>query len=858
MKQKTFTLILLLSMFLCGTHAWALDEPVIPATTLTDGGTYVMMNSQSPKWYMTRTSWDGAIYLTTDEVAYKSIAFTAHMVDVSTVSDSIKEIAKNASGVDYTGTLWYFTIKDSVYVGNNDATGNLINTNYISTPYYWIVKDGAAANYYDIRSFTRYQSLDLNAGAQYFVLFDDENADRAYAQNKWAFLSLDAQANYIAKWGLYNEINTATEKNTTSDPTLTAAIATATTVYNNAQATTEDLTTAIANLKTAVAVYEQSKGDITNKLVNPSFEDLSSQNNATTTSVANPPAGWNIIVNGTACATADEIKAAGLTGWCGVNADIDATKDGSYGFGIWNQNIPEFEISQTITGLDRGTYTVSCGLMGSSNSSGSRLTTQRVFANNNSTYFGHPTDYSASNLASDEISTYGEYDETMNDQGPLQTCSTKVYVYDGTLKVGIRTNGVSSDGSQNGGGRGWFKADNFKVVNNGYSASDAMNTLKSYISIGETLVDGYMEEKLCDNFLNLISDATDYTKSSTTTPEGIDNMIIKLTSNISVVKKTVSAYKDFSVALQDANNNLTTYNSLSGIFTYSDLYGQWSDAYDSRSVNADSIAKILTQMSDALAELKRSGVKANTDITNLITNPSFETGNYNGWTLSSKSLTWCGVNTDGDAATKNGSYIFGIWNNPIPNFELSQTISGLQGGYYKVTCGLMGSANGGGSRMTTQRLFINNNVQYFGSETDYNAAALDSLFPAEKRTFAGHVEGTTDACTLEAMEATTAINTGDALKIGIRTSGDLTAVNNRAANGAGGDGWFKCDNFTLTCIALQEGAGINGTEGTIKSVAKTQIYDVNGIQRSTLRKGINILKYTMTDGSSRTSKIIVK
>ncbi len=202
--------------------------------------------------------------------------------------------------------------------------------------------------------------------------------------------------------------------------------------------------------------------------------------------------------------------------------------------------------------------------------------------------------------------------------------------------------------------------------------------------------------------------------------------------------------------------------------------------------------------------------------------------------------------------------IFGIWNNPIPNFELSQTISGLQGGYYKVTCGLMGSANGGGSRMTTQRLFINNNVQYFGSETDYNAAALDSLFPAEKRTFAGHVEGTTDACTLEAMEATTAINTGDALKIGIRTSGDLTAVNNRAANGAGGDGWFKCDNFTLTCIALQEGAGINGTEGTIKSVAKTQIYDVNGIQRSTLRKGINILKYTMTDGSSRTSKIIVK
>lgn len=858
MKQKTFTLILLLSMFLCGTHAWALDEPVIPSTTLTDGGTYVMMNSQSPKWYMTRTSWDGALYLTSDESAYKNIAFTAHMVDASTLSDSLKEVAKNASGLDYTGNLWYFTIKDSIYVGNNDATGNLVNTNYISTPYYWIIKDGAASNYYDIRSYTRYLSLDLNAGGQYFVLFDDENADRAYAQNKWTFLTLEAQATYIAKWNLYNEINLATTGNATSDATLNAAIETAATVYNKADATAADLTTAMDNLKTAVALYEQSKGDITNKLINPSFEDLSAQNNATTTNVVNPPAGWNIIINGTSCATADDIKAAGLTGWCGVNGDADVTKDGSYIFGIWNQNIPEFEISQTITGLERGTYTVSCGLMGSSNSSGSRLTTQRVFGNNNSTYFGHPSNYSASNLAGDEISTYAEYDEAMNDQGPLQTCSTKVYVYDGTLKVGIRTNGVSFDGTQNGGGRGWFKADNFKVVNNGYSASDALNTLGSYISIGETLVDGYMEETLCDKFLNLISDATDYSKSTTTTPEGIDNMIMNLSSNISTVKKSVTAYSELSKALQNANENLTTYSGLSGIFTYSDMYGQWSDAFDSRSVDADSITKILTEMSNALAELKRSGVKENTDITNLITNPSFETGNYDGWTLTSKSLTWCGVNTDGDATTKNGSYIFGIWNNPIPNFEIGQTISGLQGGYYKVTCGLMGSANGSGTRMTTQRLFINNNVQYFGSETDYNAAALDSLFPAEKRTFAGHVEGTTDACTLEAMEATTAINTGDALKIGIRTSGDLTAVNNRAANGAGGDGWFKCDNFTLTCIALQEGAGINGTGNTIKSVAKTQIFDVNGIQRSTLRKGINILKYTMTDGSSRSSKIVVK
>jgi hypothetical protein len=859
MKQRIFTLSISLLTCLCSIiPALALNEPSIPACVLTDGGTYVMMNRVSPKWYMTRTSWDGAIYLTPEENAYKSIAFTAHRIDVATLSDSIKQVAKEASGIDYIGNVWYFSLKDSCYVGNNDVSGNIGNTNYITTPYYWIINSGDTVNSYDIRSYTRYQSLDLNAEAQYFVLFSDESSDRAFAQNKWMFLTVEKQTIYIAQWNLYNEIEVAKKTNTTSDQQLTAAITTATSAYETL-ITADEIAAANKILKTAVDDYNtRINGDITNKLTNPSFEDLTAQNGQTTTSIANAPIGWNIKINGVLCNTSDKITAAGLTAWCGVNTDGDAaTKDGSYIFGIWNQNTPEFEISQTVTKLPHGTYLVSCGLMGSKTSSYSRLTTQRVFANNNSTYYGHVNDYSAANLASDEIVSFAEYDEIQGDASTLNTCTATAYVFNDSLTLGVRTNGLDATGVDNGGGRGWFKCDNFKLAFKGYSKEDAINALNTYIERGKTIQDATMQSSLSDSFIKLMEDAETYATSSTTTADGIDNMIQNVVVQTAKAKVSITAYTKFSKALQDASENLSTFQDLSGIYTYSDLYDKWEATFDSHEIDADSITSVLKEMATALEELKRSGVKENTDITNLLTNPSFETDNYTGWTVTTKSLTWCGVNTDGDAATKDGNNIFGIWNGQVPNFELSQTISGLQGGYYKITCGLMGSSNGSGSRMTTQRLFANNYVQYYGAETDYNATALDSLFPKEKRTFGGYAEIANDASTLEPMEVTAAINTGDSLKLGIRTSGDLAAVNNRAANSAGGDGWFKCDNFKLICVSLKEGASINNTNSNMV-VTSTELYNINGMKLNKLHKGIIIMKYNMADGSVRVNKIVVK
>ena len=78
-------------------------------------------------------------------------------------------------------------------------------------------------------------------------------------------------------------------------------------------------------------------------------------------------------------------------------------------------------------------------------------------------------------------------------------------------------------------------------------------------------------------------------------------------------------------------------------------------------------------------------LSAQTDVTNLLINPSFETGDRTGWTwIGADGYGWLGPNTDGDV-TKNGSYVCGIWNGSIGDSECSQSLTGLPNGYYKIT-----------------------------------------------------------------------------------------------------------------------------------------------------------------------------
>lgn len=153
---------------------------------------------------------------------------------------------------------------------------------------------------------------------------------------------------------------------------------------------------------------------------------------------------------------------------------------------------------------------------------------------------------------------------------------------------------------------------------------------------------------------------------------------------------------------------------------------------------------------------------------------------------------WHGVNSDCDGDGKDGNVGFGIWTSGIPTYEISQEISGLDNGTYVVSAGLMVGANGSGSRRTTQRIFGNLNSEYFASAEEYDASLLDQ---SEVYDFADLVEPTTDR-QLQPISVRAYVYDGT-LTFGVRTDGNYQAALRSATNSAGGDGWFKVDNFTI-------------------------------------------------------------
>jgi hypothetical protein len=156
-----------------------------------------------------------------------------------------------------------------------------------------------------------------------------------------------------------------------------------------------------------------------------------------------------------------------------------------------------------------------------------------------------------------------------------------------------------------------------------------------------------------------------------------------------------------------------------------------------------------------------------------------------------------GINND--ANNIDGNNVCWYLSTPMPaNFELYQNIGGLPAGEYTVRC-RMAVDNG---KITTQRLFANNNVQYYSYEPDYGA----NLVAGENYSFAGWT--TSGNFTLQEMQLDVTIAEGETLKLGVRTS-------NRKAGGSaatGSDGWFKVDHFRLELKKLHGGSGLDKVE----------------------------------------------
>ncbi len=993
MKKFFSNTLLMLALAGPAMTAQAIEPPVTPAGAPEDGGQYLLVNANRPDGYMSRTSWDGALYfLGVSDSHYDQYAFTAQKND--------------------DGSWSFYYAKDDTrnYLAIYNSGGNLnTNTTELAT---WQLEEGDIEGFYKLRAMDGHANgisgyhLHLNAFNQYFVInevvngqpyypdyaggavsvdFDEENYDpdkyywkggdatvmyvldetgRAqmidHTSENWAFISVEDLPTHVALYGAYFALQQLADEIDNDDYTagLKATLDAATNLYQSPSSNPEDITAMIAAKRTFRSVIEEAKaleepdatltaaikkamedfdskvetdeveaaietlrdainaflqggGDLTSMGQNMSFEDLTVQGGMQTSGVADAPVGWEVFVAGKQVVTADDVRGAGISAWHGANNDCEGDpKEGEMGFGLWTSGVPQYEISQQITGLENGTYIVRAGLMVGANGNGSRRTTQRLFGNHNVTYFAAETDYDLSLLDASEVPAFAALEEPVTDR-LLQEMEVRAYVYDGTLRFGVRTDGnyraAQRSSSNSAGGDGWFKVDNFRIEKVGYDGEDAANVANHYINIFQNFSGEYMQASLQHEVMAIVDK---YSQVSAETPASeINTIITTLCDKLEVVKASIAAYQRFMAAIEEA---YLKYEELGDQYTgkaaYLELIEDCEGDLDEGRLDEAGIDASIAALNQAYADVLKTGIQVG-EYAAIIINPSFEDlsaqgGNNSdgvvnppaGWTLSlngqpcatsadygkaGASLGWCAINS-GDAIDEvdeqgepwsvqytDGTHVFGIWAANVPEVELSQTFKGLPKGVYILSCDMVVQYNWGGHCVTTQRIFANDYVQMYGAEATYAerlndtddmiaAMALDAAHPDAQykhMNYAGYVNESPYGVTScpHHMELTCVVGEDGLLTIGFRTNNvdpDGTAHKYDSA------GWFKLDNFQLFYESDEVPVGIIDVQRTSAPLATTSYYNVDGRRVSQPARGITIVKRTMTDGSVSASKVL--
>ncbi|MDR1336129.1 MAG: glycosyl hydrolase 115 family protein, partial [Tannerella sp.] len=392
-----------------------------------------------------------------------------------------------------------------------------------------------------------------------------------------------------------------------------------------------------------------------------------------------------------------------------------------------------FELSQTLRDLPPGEYILRCRLGVPADPGG--ITTQRLFAGSNVQYYGAQGDYQ-NNLTPGENNTFAGYAAEGNGSGiNLKEMAVRFTVADTSdVLIGIKSSNKVKNGSTAGNRAGWFKVDYFRLeLVADYSVESPAARLQALIEEAQVLYD--------------------------TTVEGAyDGMYSPETR------------ATFASAIQSART-----------------VNENADATFEQQIQAVEV------LNAAIAEYRRNAVKS----TSYIVNSDFEDtqgmrqdglswrGDPYGWTRTGTlgGQSW-GVNADaGNIHGEKACWYYAV---PMPQqFELYQELENIPAGKYTVKCRLVVDHSG---FLTTQRLFANSNVQYFGREEDYGA----NLTPGEINTFANWTPN--GSFSLQDMRVDVEIGEGDSLRIGVRSSNQ-----HRDGSRATGDqsGHFKVDYFRL-------------------------------------------------------------
>lgn len=408
---------------------------------------------------------------------------------------------------------------------------------------------------------------------------------------KWEFISPDAYTVFMARKALYEQLNAAE----TAGVSTTAAEA----VYNDAASTLQQIDDAAASLADAIKndkfgnATADNPSDITSLIVNANLNDGTGK-------------GWS---------------------------------EGTFKNNECERYDTQFNVSQTLRKMKEGVYKVA--LQGfyrygdqtaanTAHGTGEEALNAFLYAGNDSTAL-QSIFTEAGKLEDGTTSDYGNVPSSM---ATAQTWFTAGYYgnnalytcVDGTdtLTLGVKKHvSVSLD---------WTIFDNFHLLYYG-------NTPAAYRIMLKTLMDKAAEYGTSSYYggeteQNAMAEAstsatTAYNDAAATTGS-LKTAITSLRTANENFKRSVESYAKLKTALA-AGEAASEYDYAD----LSDYLVDMSSAYDSHSLTADSVEKVVTRIYELIAAAKANALKEGDDCTAYLTNPTFEKNTSTGWTYTS-------------------------------------------------------------------------------------------------------------------------------------------------------------------------------------------------------------------------------
>ncbi|KAA6302758.1 MAG: hypothetical protein EZS26_000928 [Candidatus Ordinivivax streblomastigis] len=321
-----------------------------------------------------------------------------------------------------------------------------------------------------------------------------------------------------------------------------------------------------------------------------------------------------------------------------------------------------------------------------------------------------------------------------------------ILVVDNTLQIGVK--------GQNSGTNIWVGSDAFKLQYYGIDLTALTEALQNVLNTANTEKTKPMQTSV----LTGLNDAIAIAQAAIATPTeaGLNSATTQLQNALVAAASSIAAYASL-------NNAISTASTLNvgdaGREAFQTAITAATTAYTAALLNESGIATTIQtlQAAERVYRIANATIASPADVTSLIINPSFESGNATGWTNTGLTIA------NGTAFAKTGTWFAEKWvATPanLANSTISQTLTGIPNGVYKLTV---------------------------TATADKTAGTIGTGISI----FAGTVSAEVNASSQYTVEA---VVTDGTLTIGFK-------IENAATN------WAACDNFRLSAYSIATSIG---------------------------------------------------